>query len=348
MSGGSTTPKEPERATVESPLNLGSSSNISSSPPAKILKATLSSSLAHLASIRGELLQGWARRNAQTAELEEIAAERQAEMEGGTVPELPSPRRGESSLSPTSANGSENKRHRKINKLHRSVGGRLRDLLSSSGSSSSLAGEDRGHAGDRTSRSSFDGPFRRPDPPRPVAPTNITTNRPLSPKLNDGGNKFPGALSNPVARRPSTTSPRPSLQPRHSLHATRASEYVTPFMASQVAINSQPFESSPDLRLRVDSHLTNAEQGAPRSMAVGGVGGLGAGGDEDELREGAGRKKEGVLWGAGTWEGVGKGGGKSKWESKLLCTGPPYAADHVDFWVVLDRSRIYEVSRSTF
>lgn len=65
------------------------------------------------------------------------------------------------------------------------------------------------------------------------------------------------------------------------------------------------------------------------NVGVGGVGGLGAGGDEDELREEAGRKKEGVLWGLGTWEGLTKGSGsKGKWEK---------------YWVVLDHSSIYEV-----
>jgi hypothetical protein len=51
---------------------------------------------------------------------------------------------------------------------------------------------------------------------------------------------------------------------------------------------------------------------------------------DEEEREDVGRKREGVLWGAGTWEEVGKGG-KVKWEK---------------YWVVLDHSSIYEVSRS--
>ena len=51
---------------------------------------------------------------------------------------------------------------------------------------------------------------------------------------------------------------------------------------------------------------------------VGGVGGLDGAGDEDAQREEVGRKKEGVLWGAGTWEGLSKAGGKSKWESEFF------------------------------
>jgi hypothetical protein len=104
------------------------------------------------------------------------------------------------------------------------------------------------------------------------------------------------------------------------MHATSTPEYVTPFMASQVAVNIPTFDSSPDPRLRMRSHPANTDQDVPRSTTVGGVGGLGTGGDEDERREEAGRKKEGVLWGAGTWEGVGKGGGKSKWESEYIRT----------------------------
>jgi outer membrane translocation and assembly module TamA len=50
--------------------------------------------------------------------------------------------------------------------------------------------------------------------------------------------------------------------------------------------------------------------------------------DHEDNRENVERKKEGVLWGAGTWEEVGKGG-KMKWEK---------------YWVVLDHSSIYEVS----
>jgi hypothetical protein len=49
-------------------------------------------------------------------------------------------------------------------------------------------------------------------------------------------------------------------------------------------------------------------------VSVGGVGGLNGEGDEAELREQAGSKKEGVLWGTGTWEELDKGGAKGKWE----------------------------------
>jgi len=320
LSSESTTPREQERAIFETPLNLASRVDTSTSPPAKILKTTLSISLARLASIRGELLRGWAKRNNQTTELEEVAAERQAEMDGGTVSDLPSPRWTDSSTS-TSAIGFEHKRARKMHKLHRSVGGRLRDLLSSSGSSTNLVSEDRGHTGARSSRTSFDGPFRRPDPPRSLPPSKTSDNGLTSPPLNDSNGKMLMSTPDLGPRRPSTTSPRPSLQPRHSMHASRAPEYVTPFMASEAAAGPIPFESSPDIRLMVPPHPNFAHTDTPRSMGVGGVGGLGAGGDEDEQREEAGRKKEGVLWGAGTWEGLGKAAGKSKWESESLA--PP-------------------------
>jgi hypothetical protein len=53
---------------------------------------------------------------------------------------------------PVSSSGIESKKSKKMHKIHRSVGGKLRDLLSSSNSSASLALG----AGDRGSRTSFD------------------------------------------------------------------------------------------------------------------------------------------------------------------------------------------------
>lgn len=49
---------------------------------------------------------------------------------------------------------------------------------------------------------------------------------------------------------------------------------------------------------------------------VGGVGGLD--GTEDEQRELVGRKKEGVLWGTGSWEALDRDSGRSKWERESL------------------------------
>ncbi|WVQ83139.1 hypothetical protein IAT38_005277 [Cryptococcus sp. DSM 104549] len=159
---------------------------------------------------------------------------------------------------------------------------------------------------------------------------------------------------------PSTTPvARPNLSSRHSA-LMPGGDYISPFLSSSGggAYPTIGFESSPDLRLDIPSaertrhsidsvrptltlsptsgSIVDLGLGRPSvnfgaagaGAGVGGVGGLGAGGDEDERREEAGRKKEGVLWGLGTWEGLTKGsGGKGKWEK---------------FWVVLDHSSIYE------
>lgn len=115
---------------------------------------------------------------------------------------------------------------------------------------------------------------------------------------------------------------------RHSMDSSRPVSGIgysrTSPNPSMASISPHPM---PNIGL---GHPTAAAIPGSIGMGVGGVGGLGAGGDEDELREEAGRKKEGVLWGLGTWEGLTKGSGsKGKWEK---------------YWVVLDHSSIYEAS----
>lgn len=119
---------------------------------------------------------------------------------------------------------------------------------------------------------------------------------------------------------------RPGLPSRHSVQLPRGN-YVSPLIASS---GYSSYESTPDLRLSSIQHDTSNPRGVGLSTEIPGASGATAAGDEDDMRVEVGRKKEGVLWGAGSWEGVAsKGGGKGKWER---------------FWVVLDRSRIYEVS----
>jgi hypothetical protein len=97
------------------------------------------------------------------------------------------------------------------------------------------------------------------------------------------------------------------------MHSSRSQDYVSPFLAAETAVQSSDvFTSSVDMRARMKSLPVPTRP----VLKVGGVGGLGAGGDEDEQREGAGRKKEGVLWGIGAWEGLSKGPSRNKWESK--------------------------------
>lgn len=119
--------------------------------PVSTLKVTLGESLAQMATIRAELLHSWGLRNAQQHILEIEVQRRQGDANGISSLEpspVPSGWTG-----PVSSAGIESKKpQRKMHKIHRSVGGKLRDLLSSSNSSASLAMG----AGDRGSRTSFD------------------------------------------------------------------------------------------------------------------------------------------------------------------------------------------------
>ena len=295
---------------------------------ASVLKTSLSQSLSRLGTIRADLLAAWARRNVQTSQLEEAAAERIAELE--TITDMTSPRAGESHSTLTSP-AVEPKRAGKIHKIQKSVGGKLRDLLSSSSSSANLSSIERGERGDKP-RQSLDMGMTRANPSR-------SSLQLLASPIEDLAllpSSFP-----PVAksRRSSSNSQRPTPISRHSMHVHRPSDYISPFVASQAGVNSiftAPAEMMPtgytDIR---------------RVEAVGGVGGLGAGGDEDDKRIEAGRKREGMLWGAGTWEGLtSKPSAKSKWERKLhrRVTLPPELME--GYWVVLDHSSIYEYQES--
>lgn len=118
--------------------------------PNSTLKATLGESLAQMANIRADLLHSWGLRNAQQHLLENEVQRRQAEADGSwNLEPSPTPS-GSGWTGPVSSSGIESKKPRKMHKIHRSVGGKLRDLLSSSNSSASLA------LGDRGSRTSFD------------------------------------------------------------------------------------------------------------------------------------------------------------------------------------------------
>ncbi|WVQ98149.1 hypothetical protein IAU59_005271 [Kwoniella sp. CBS 9459] len=348
-----TTPPHRKLSALETPVQLLSRPS-TSSPNNETLKSSLSSSLSHLARVRAELLHAWAQRDHQTALLEDDLSRRQIEYGGGLTDEPSSSWFTEASgitnaMTPVSSSGVEHKKGKKMHKIHRSVGGRLRDFLNPSASSNSLAAQ--AHSGERLSRISLDGGYGRGElsAPAPIrrktTDESITTTTPTLPThpedpLPTKGSDAPesiAASSTPGTATPpllppkdtSTSSPRPRLPSRHSVQMPAGGDYVSPFLTSQYP----PFDSSPDLRL-LSAGSSDKRDPLPRlSMdsarpTVGGVGGLGAGGDEDERREEAGRKKEGVLWGLGSWEGLSKGNsGKGKWEK---------------FWVVLDHSRIYE------
>jgi hypothetical protein len=94
-------------------------------------------------------------------------------------------------------------------------------------------------------------------------------------------------------------------------------------MDGNIISETSPVDSRPPLPSRHSIQLTPGSYTSPFAdespkTTWGGVGGVQGKGDEDSQRIQAGRKKEGVLWGAGAWEGVG-GAGKerARWESKF-------------------------------
>jgi hypothetical protein len=284
------------------------------------LKSALSTSLEKLSRIRGGLLCAWAQRHAQTTLLEEKTTRRQHELESNTnAAESMTPGLRSTTMTPISSSGIEHRKpQNNVHKIHRSVGGRLRDLLSSSSSSTSLAGlsgekgprdsldeSPRGGQPSGTQDASAYGKFSLEEPvPEEGAETEIESDKGQSGQ-DTPDVPFPSSIS--------TAAPsRPILPSRHSIQSPRGQGYISPLLASGTYPLS--FESSPDLRLTLSGQV----KAGTVISALGGVGGLTGMGDEDERREEVGRKKEGVLWGAGTWEGVSKGGGKGKWESELL------------------------------
>jgi hypothetical protein len=257
--------------------------------PVSNLKTILGESLAQMASIRSDLLNCWGLRNAQQHLLEGEVQRTQAEADGTYYVTEASPNIPQSSSGwkgPVSSSGIESRKpERKMHKIHRSVGGKLRDLLSASNSSHSLA-----HAmGDRGSRTSFDYGQAQPitkGTPRPrteSVPEHSIIESTTSPTMTP----FPFS--------------RPMLATRHSVTLERGDTYVSPinYLASP----------NPNLDLSVGLGLGD------RTEIFAGVGGFSGTGDEDEIREQVGRKNEGVLWTPGTWEGLGRSNTKSKWES---------------------------------
>ncbi|EIW71162.1 hypothetical protein TREMEDRAFT_73206 [Tremella mesenterica DSM 1558] len=249
-------------------------------PNPTLLRLTLSESLSRLGSVRTDLLVAWGQREHQTTDLEH-AVSSLIPHSYSDVSHLDPADDTFGTFSPPSAilsnHAIEHRRPKRIHKLQKSVGGRLRDLLNPSSSNLSLS-QTSGDTPQRSSRMSLDSASFRP-------------------RMIDTPS-FPPRLST-IEDSPT----RPPLLNRRSLQGNGVN-YTSPFFVNASAIEAKSVASG-----------------------VGGVGGLDGRGDEDAEREQVGRKKEGVLWGAGSWEGLSKTGGKSKWEK---------------FWVVLDHSRIYE------
>jgi hypothetical protein len=112
----------------------------------------------------------------------------------------------------------------------------------------------------------------------------------------------------PGAAPSGSTCERPPILTRHSIHIDPSNhDYGAMSPPDRLPL-------SPGFALH--SSPVTQMTGSP-TMMFGGLGGTKGTGDEDERRELAGRKKEGVLWGLGSWDGLSKAGGRSsRWESE--------------------------------
>lgn len=217
------------------------------------LKATLADSLAQMAAVRSELLHSWSLRTAQQKVLEDRASRKQAEVDG-TWNIVDSPSVPPGWTGPVTSSASKSK---KAHKVHRSVGGRLRDLLSSSSSSYSLSGSTE----NRTSRASSD------------------------------------------TSRPSVARGRTESVPEHSVVESTTSFQTTPTPVRPGLESRKSVQLDRDYR----SPIITSEEPLPPPLA----------GLQDD-REQVGRKHEGVLWGPGTWESLGRPNPKMKWDSACM------------------------------
>jgi hypothetical protein len=290
---GQHTPQAPVTPGTPGPGRLEVNAlELGSSEEDRTLKSSLATSLSRVAALRGTLLEGWSQRNEQTVTLEQQAKGKQPQL-------APSPVLGPPV--PISSSGVEFKKGKRMHKIHRSVGGKLRELLSSSTSSTSLAGD---KSVERLARSSIDSGYGNLIAPRPRVQRDIPEETGLGVSI--------GYTSTPSSLPPS----RPALSSRHSLQIPPRG-YTSPFLPPELF----PLDiNASDIRL-TDSEVASPDTAGP-STPVGqagrvmGVGGISGTGDEDETREAVGRKKEGVLWGGGVWEELGKTGPKIKWESE--------------------------------
>ena len=291
----STYPLDPDSASTTSippriPSGLATPARITSRPPTtstgmNSLKSILADSLASMASVRSELLHGWSLRNQQQQILEDRAARKQAEVDGTwNIIDSPSVPQGWTGPVTSSgpghgaggSGGNRSKPQRTYHKVHKSVGGRLRDLLSTN-SSYSLAASERSGGSGGVSRTSFDLPENPHLAPRVGGSSRMRTESVPEHSVME---------SSSLMRRQSdsVTPPRPSFTSRHSVQLDREMEYRSPV-------------------------IMTAEEALPSPLPLEMLHG-----DRGEV----GRKHEGVLWGPGTWEALGRPNSKAKWESKSI------------------------------
>lgn len=312
--GGAETPTQRGRALAvsETPVRLLLRDDDSVRGSHEALSRTLSLSLAHLVNVRGDLLRGWAAREQQTTVLEDtarrlarIAPEHQHQNQH-SMAASPLLDHSPASLSPSIASTPA----REI-KPKKKIGGKIRGLFTSSStttlmptlaerappvSSSNLSqiasrkSVDVSRVGDMSISHISD--------PRLISTTSSQVADQAS--IRDTASAFP--MPPP---RPPRSDGRLSVDQRRSLPTPVVRG---PFVAADEAMPS----TTPPTRAKALADTAAKLNGAQ----VGGVGGLN--GTEDEQRELVGRKKEGVLWGTGSWEALDRDSGRSRWEREYL------------------------------
>lgn len=302
-------------AVSETPVRLLSRDDASARGSFDALTRSLTLSLAHLHHVRNDLLQGWAAREQQTTVLENAASKL-----SGNGLETPRPRvlpTSSTDLAALNATASKEHKGKKINKI---LGGRkIRGLFSSTNATST-------HLPSAQPLVERAPPVSSANvPPFPYATQSLSPRRSyeqlsvemppitpdVSPTISDGCD---GQL--PLPPRPPRSSSRHAV--RHSIQPG-VKVYRSPFLPADSAHNVGNFETQRSAALAdTTAKLTADHHKQPSTPpSIGGVGGISGTGDEDEQRELAGRKKEGVLWGTGTWEELEKGGTKGKWDREL-------------------------------
>ena len=319
------------------------------------MREEMSVSLARLAGLRGELLDRWDMRNDQTNRLEAQADPGRVSVDALSISREPV--QSPNSIlqrTPVSSSGIEHReapqhhRRHRIHKIQKSVGGKLRDLLGSGSSSKDLAALERGS--ERSNRNSFDVSVLT----RPYVGANGGRDGGLAgPAILEetdvhaagGAGGVDGTKSSPLPAIESTSMPsRPAFPARRSMNL---SPTEVPFLVDSSLFPLAPPSLIAEPRSFVSSQASSNGASMPEREVAGVAGpgtGLGLGlpsrtavpvrmqpqSQQVEELEDVGRKREGVLWGGGTWEDVGRQG-KTRWEK---------------YWVVLDHSSIYEVSSS--
>jgi len=298
---GTETPTQRGRqlAHMETPVRILTRDDVSARSSVDAVTRTLATSLGHLVQVRGDLLMGWAERDKQTTLLEENARRLSEGVPEANRLNLPLP------TSDSSSSFNRDSKPRKMHKIHSSVGGKIRGLFSSSSNNNLPTLAERAPPVSSASmppQDATDSKRKSMDASRPVHPLLATQSRTQASPAS-----APRGLPPPPPPRPPKSG---GNRNRHSLQVPQG-QYRSPF---------HPIEGPPQMSAtpRLDDRKTALAETAAKlnGVSVGGVGGLNGEGDEAEQREQAGRKKEGVLWGTGAWEGLDKGGAKGRWERK--------------------------------